>query len=37
MSPYGLILIGLGIILIIVGFKGSQHSLVSTLKGVKTK
>lgn len=37
MSPFGLILIGLGIVLIVIGVKGSQHEILATLKGVKTK
>lgn len=35
MNPLGLILVGLGLILIIIGFKGSQHSVINALKGVK--
>jgi hypothetical protein len=36
MSPYALILLGLGIITIIIGVKGSQHDVVKAFKGVRT-
>lgn len=35
MNPLGLILIGLGLVLIIIGFKGSQHNIITALQGVK--
>lgn len=31
MNPLGLLVVALGILLVIVGVKGSQHSLVSAL------
>jgi hypothetical protein len=36
MNPIGIILIGLGIICFIIGFKGSQHKVVDAFKGVKS-
>lgn len=33
LNPWGLILAGLGIVLMYVGVKGSQHSLVSAILG----
>jgi hypothetical protein len=35
MNPIGLILIGLGIIFIVIGVKGSQHTVLNSIKGVK--
>lgn len=35
MSPWALILIPLGIVLIIIGVKGSQQSVLMAFKGVK--
>jgi hypothetical protein len=35
MNPWGLIVMGLGLIMIIIGFKGSQHSVIAALKGAK--
>lgn len=35
MNPFGLLLIGLGIILFIIGFKGSQHEVINAFKGIK--
>lgn len=37
MSPYALILLGLGIIIVIIGVKGSQHTVVNAIKNVRTK
>jgi hypothetical protein len=34
MNPMGLIIIGLGIIIFIIGFKGSQHNVINAFKGV---
>lgn len=31
MNPFGLILIGIGILLIIIGFKGSQHNVLCAI------
>jgi hypothetical protein len=31
-NPWGLIIIGLGLMMIIIGFKGSQHSVIDALK-----
>lgn len=33
MNPWGIVLIIGGLIMIIVGFHGSQHNLLSALKG----
>lgn len=33
MNPWGFVVIGLGIIMIIIGVKGSQHNIVAALKG----
>ena len=35
MNPMGLLLLGLGIVLIVVGFKGSQSKFLAALKGAK--
>lgn len=35
MNPLGLILVGLGIILIVIGVKGSQHNVLSAFKGIR--
>lgn len=35
MNPVGFIVIGIGIIVFIIGFKGSQHNVVQAFKGVK--
>ena len=35
MNPLGLIIIALGLIMIVIGFKGSQHSVIAAFKGVK--
>lgn len=34
MNPLALILVGLGVILIVIGFKGSQHNVLAAFKGV---
>lgn len=31
MNPLGLLVIGIGILLVVVGIKGSQHNIVSAL------
>lgn len=36
MNPLGLIVIGLGLIAIVTGVKGSQHELLTAVKGVNT-
>jgi hypothetical protein len=36
MNPFALVLFGLGLILIVIGFKGSQHHVMDTFRGVKT-
>lgn len=36
MSPFGLILIGIGLVMIVIGFKGSQHNVMNAFKGVHT-
>lgn len=33
MNPLGLIVIGLGVIMIYIGWKGSQHSVISSFTG----
>jgi hypothetical protein len=35
-NPIGLIILGIGIIMFIIGFKGSQHEVVAAFKGVKS-
>jgi hypothetical protein len=34
MNAAGLIIIALGLILIVIGVKGSQHNIINSLKGV---
>lgn len=34
MSPLGLVLIGIGLLMIVIGFKGSQHSVMNAFKNV---
>ena len=34
MSPLGLVLIGIGLLMIVIGFKGSQHSVMAAFKNV---
>lgn len=33
MNPLGLMLIAIGLILIVIGFKGSQHNVLGAFKG----
>jgi hypothetical protein len=35
MNPWGLIIIGMGLIILIIGFKGSQHNVIAAFKGAK--
>ena len=35
MNPLSLILLGLGVIMIVIGVKGSQHKVLGSLKGAK--
>lgn len=35
MNPFGLLIMGLGFLLIVVGFKGSQHSVMKAFKGIR--
>lgn len=35
MNPWGILFVGLGLIMIVIGFKGSQHSVVDAFKGIK--
>lgn len=35
MNPWGILFVGMGLVLIIIGFKGSQHSVVDAFKGIK--
>lgn len=35
MNAAGLIIMAMGLILIIIGVKGSQHNIIDSLKGVK--
>lgn len=37
MNPLGILVITLGIVIIIIGFKGSQHNVVSALTGKAAK
>jgi hypothetical protein len=34
-NPWGILFVGIGLIMIIIGFKGSQHSVIDAFKGVK--
>jgi hypothetical protein len=36
MNPWGLLLVGIGLILIIIGFKGSQHGVLQAFTGKLT-
>lgn len=35
MNPWGLMFIALGFLLIVIGFKGSQHNVMKAFKGIK--
>jgi hypothetical protein len=35
MNPLGLLIIGIGLVCFIIGFKGSQHEVISAFKGGK--
>lgn len=35
MNPWGLMFIALGFLMIVVGFKGSQHNVMKAFKGTK--
>lgn len=37
MNPLGFLVIGIGLLLIIVGFKGSQHNVVAALTNKPAK
>lgn len=34
MNPWGLMFVALGFLLIVIGFKGSQHTVMDAFKGV---
>lgn len=34
MNPFGFVIIGLALILIIIGFKGSQHEVLNAVRGI---
>jgi hypothetical protein len=36
MNPWGILFVGLGIIIFIIGFKGSQHTVLQSFKNVKS-
>lgn len=36
MNPWGLMFIALGFLMIVIGFKGSQHSVMDAIKGKKS-
>lgn len=36
MNPLGLVVLGIGLLLIVIGYKGSQSSALTALKGVST-
>jgi len=31
MNPFGLLILALGVVIIVIGFKGSQHKLVAAI------
>jgi hypothetical protein len=35
-NPWGILLIGIGLIMIVIGFKGSQHKVIAAFKGTKS-
>lgn len=35
MNPFALILFGIGMLLVVIGIKGSQHDVLSMFKNVK--
>jgi hypothetical protein len=35
-NPFGLVIIALGLIMVIIGVKGSQHNVVQSLGGAKS-
>jgi hypothetical protein len=37
MNPIGLMLVGLGLIVFIIGFKGDQHKVINAFQGIKGK
>lgn len=37
MSPWGIVLILLGIMMIIIGVKGTQHNVIAAFKGAGSK
>lgn len=34
MNPFGLFLISVGLLMIVIGFKGSQHNVLNAFKGI---
>lgn len=34
MNPFGLLLISVGLLMIVIGFKGSQHNVMNAFKGI---
>lgn len=34
MNPFGLFLISVGLLMIVIGFKGSQHNVMNAFKGI---
>lgn len=37
MNPWGLMFIALGFLMVVVGFKGSQHNVMKAFKGTNPK
>lgn len=37
MNPFGLLILALGVVIIVVGFKGSQHKVVAALTNKPAK
>lgn len=34
MNPLGLLLISVGLLMVVIGFKGSQHNVMNAFKGI---
>jgi hypothetical protein len=36
-NPLGIVIIGIGLVMIVIGFKGTQHQIVTDITGAKTQ